>query len=105
MSAKSAYPLRKRPDAASFAAAWDDAARLGLNDACCLAIERAIEGVVEPVFFGDRQVGERRRFNDRLLMAALRNAGPPPSPAASAAAFQAALEALCPTLASVETPN
>ena len=36
------------------------------------AYERAIEGVEEPVFWRGEQVGTRRRYNDRLLMALLR---------------------------------
>ena len=41
----------------------------------------------------------------RLLMAAIRHLGPPPSHAATAAMLTAALEALCPTPTRVETPN
>ena len=105
MSPKSAYALRKRPDAASFAAAWDEAARRGLDDSYALAIDRAVDGVVEPVFRRGQQVGGRRRYNDRLLMAAIRRLGPPPSPAETSAALKATLDALCPTPARVETTN
>ena len=105
MSPKSAYALRKRDNAASFAAAWDEAARRGGNEAAALAIDRAVDGVVEPVFRRGRQVGEQRRYNDRLLMAAIRHLGPPSSPAETAAMLKVALEALCPTPARIETPN
>ncbi|WP_375428684.1 hypothetical protein [uncultured Sphingomonas sp.] len=105
MSPKSAYALRLRPGAASFAAAWDETARRGLDTAGALAIERAIDGVVEPVFRRGRQVGEQRRYNDRLLMAALRRMGPPPSPADATAAFEAALAALGPVPDHVETAD
>lgn len=105
MSPKSAYALRNRPGAESFAAAWDGAARTGIAAAGALAIERAIDGVVQPVFHRGRHVGERRCYNDRLLMAALRNAGPPPCPVDAAAAFAAALAALDDVADPAETPN
>jgi hypothetical protein len=35
------------------------------------AIERAIDGVEEPVFWQGAQVGTRRRYNDKLTMALL----------------------------------
>jgi hypothetical protein len=71
MSPKSAYALRKRPGAESFAAAWDDAVGLGRWIAEATAIHRAVPGEVRPVFHRGRLVGERRVYNDRLLIAAL----------------------------------
>lgn len=76
MSAKSAYALRARAGAESFAAAWDEAIRDGRMNTDLAAIHRAIEGVMQPVFYRGRQVGERRVYNDRLLIAALRTHGP-----------------------------
>lgn len=73
MTPKSAYRLRARGDAASFAAAWDVAVDQGRTFATDTAIERAMEGVAEPVFRGGLQVGERRRYDNRLLIAALRH--------------------------------
>ena len=73
MTPKSAYRLRARADAASFAAAWDVAADQGHAVAADTAITRAMHGVVEPVFYHGLQVGERRRYDNRLLIAALRN--------------------------------
>jgi hypothetical protein len=73
MSAKSAYALRKRAGAdSSFAAAWDLAAELGRGQALDLSIERALEGEVIPVFYGGRQIGRKTRYDNRLLIAALR---------------------------------
>lgn len=72
MSAKSAYALRKRSGAESFAAAWDDAVDIGRFRGEAVAIDRAINGYLEPVFRQGRKVGERRRFNDRLLIAVVR---------------------------------
>lgn len=94
MTPKSAYALRNRPDAGAFAAAWDEAAERGLGASCSLAIERAIDGVMQPVYRRGRQVGMRRAYNDRLLMAALRQQGPAPSLEDVASSFAAALAAL-----------
>ena len=71
MSAKSAYALRKRPGAESFAEAWEEAVGNGLFMAEFAAIRRAVEGELQPVFYRGRKVGERRVYNDRLLIAVL----------------------------------
>ena len=77
MSPKSAYALLKRAgEGSGFARAWDAALREGLGKACDKAIERAIDGVAVPIFYRGRQVGEHRRYNDRLLIAALRHFHP-----------------------------
>ncbi len=76
MSAASAYALRKRPDAGSFAAAWDEAVRGALADLARIAYDRAVNGTVEPIFRGNRQIGAKRVHHDRLLMAALRSLHP-----------------------------
>jgi hypothetical protein len=75
-SAKSAYALRKRPGAVGFAAAWDRALAIGRDEAGALAIDRAIHGVAEPVFYGGRQIGVRHVYDHRLLGAAIRALGP-----------------------------
>ena len=72
MSPKSAYALRRRTDAQSFAAAWDAALIEGQARARSTAIERALYGVATPIFYGGRQIGERRSFDNALLIAALR---------------------------------
>lgn len=69
---KSAYALRKRPDAASFAAAWEAALAEGQSRALDTSIDRALHGERRPVFYKGKQVGERVRYNDGLLIAALR---------------------------------
>jgi hypothetical protein len=74
MSPKSAYALLKRAgEESGFARAWDAARLEGRRKACDKAIERAIDGVAVPVFYRGRQIGEHRRYNDRLLIAALRH--------------------------------
>lgn len=71
-SPKSAYALRRRADAASFAAAWEAALAEGQSRALDNAIGRALDGERTPIFYKGRQVGERVRYNDGLLIAALR---------------------------------
>lgn len=55
----------------SFAEAWELAIEIGHDSARSDALDRAINGTVTPVFYGGRQVGERRIYHDALLMAAL----------------------------------
>lgn len=73
MSAKSAYRLRARAgDDSGFARAWNAALERSYQDALTVALDRGIEGVKVPVFYGGRQIGEYRRYDDRLTLAALR---------------------------------
>jgi hypothetical protein len=68
MTKQSAYALRRRAPNSMFAFAWDAALKIAqpmLHDA---AIERALEGVAIPIFYHGEQVGERRVYNDKLLM-------------------------------------
>ncbi len=73
MSTEGAYHLRRQPGAESFAAAWADALDHGVQSLTDLAIDRAREGTPVPIFWKGEQVGERRRYNDRLLMFILRH--------------------------------
>jgi hypothetical protein len=79
MSKQSAYNLRNRPGAESFAAAWDIALAIGYADAFDKALERATTGITTPRFYKGKQVGTRHRFDYRLAMAAL-NGMPPNAP-------------------------
>ncbi|MBV9840184.1 MAG: hypothetical protein JOY99_01395 [Sphingomonadaceae bacterium] len=76
MTAVGAYRLRKLPGAEGFAAAWAEAQALGVNKLSDIAFDRAINGVPVPVFYKGEQVGERRWYNDRLLMWTLRHHDP-----------------------------
>ena len=76
MSAKSAYLLRRRADAADFAAAWDAAQAEGRRHALSLAIERALHGTATPVFYRGRRIGERRTYHNRLLITAIQAIDP-----------------------------
>ncbi|URW74560.1 hypothetical protein M9980_08205 [Sphingomonas donggukensis] len=73
MSPEGAYYLRRQPGAESFAAAWEVALDHGVQSLADIAIERAREGVPVPVFWKGEQVGEKRWYNDRLLMFILRH--------------------------------
>ncbi|PXA86586.1 hypothetical protein DMC47_34635 [Nostoc sp. 3335mG] len=74
MSTVGAYLLRKGAGAEAFAAAWDDALALGTERLADIAYERAVYGVPVPVFHKGEQVGEKRWYNDRLLMWVMRHA-------------------------------
>lgn len=56
-----------RADHPDFAAAWEEAYSFGTSVFEDEARRRAVEGWNEPVFRGDGQVGEIRKFSDRLL--------------------------------------
>lgn len=71
MTRDSAYKLRKRKGAESFAAAWDMALNMGHDNASEHAITRAIDGYTVPYFYGGLMRGEVRRYDNRLLLAAL----------------------------------
>lgn len=73
MSMRSCYDLRSASDGANFAAAWDAAVRQATLQLADRLLERAIDGVEEPIF--DRKgnrVGARVKYNDRLGMFLLR---------------------------------
>lgn len=73
MSTVGAYYLRRQPGAESFRKAWLAALDLGVMRLEDVAMERALHGVEVPVFYQGEQCGERRSYNDRLLMFILRN--------------------------------
>lgn len=80
MSAVSAYKLRKREGAESFAAAWKQVEAEAREAALAYAIEHLINGTVSPRFYGGRYVGTAHRFDHRLALAALRAADAMPPP-------------------------
>jgi hypothetical protein len=73
MTPKSAYRLRSRADAASFAAVWDRAVDEGIAQTREAAFARAIHGERVPHYYGGRLVGTHVRFNDRLMLAVLKH--------------------------------
>lgn len=78
MGITSAYRLRARPGAESFAEAWDEALGQGRDRAWAIAVDRALNGVTVPRFYRGRQVGTIHRYDHRLIAAALM---PPREPA------------------------
>lgn len=103
MSTEGADHLRRQPGAEGFAAAWTAALDHGVQHLADLAIDRAMQGVPVPVFWKGEQVGERRRYNDRLLMFILKHhalgrygGGLLPAPRSQAEIEQEAAEN-CPT--------
>ena len=77
MSPTSAYNLRKRQGAESFAAAWDAALEQGRERAFQIVCDRALNGVTTPRFYRGRFVGMRHRYDYRGIMAALMPPAPP----------------------------
>ncbi len=76
MSQPGAYALRREDGAESFRAAWDAALDLGVRRIEDVVMDRALNGVEEPLYSYGKLVGTRRRYNDRLLMFILRNRAP-----------------------------
>jgi len=91
---ESAYRLRARKGATSFAAAWDLALGCGRSQAGDLAIERGLLGEVRPVFYRGRRCGEYLRHDNRLILAVINRLTPPPAPAAEEPDFETLLNAL-----------
>ena len=76
LSRQSAYALRMRTDAQGFRLAWDaaiDLAMRRLSDEC---LSRALNGEAQPIFFQGEQIGERRRYDNKLAMFLLRYRDP-----------------------------
>ena len=76
MAQRGVYELRRQPGAESFRAAWEAALAHGVQRIEDVAMDRALNGVPEPVYSYGKIVGTRIRHNDRLLMFMLRNRAP-----------------------------
>ena len=76
MSQGGAYYLRRQPTAESFRKAWAAALDLGVQRIEDVAMDRALNGVDEPLYSYGKLIGTRKRYNDRLLMFMLRNRAP-----------------------------
>lgn len=76
MSTFGAYYLRRQPGAEEFRAAWSAALDFGIQTLTDLAIDRVKHGTPVPIFWKGQQVGERRRYNDRLHMFILKHHQP-----------------------------
>lgn len=71
-SSRSAYDLRDKMGAESFAAAWEAAKFRGRECAQSVAIDRALHGEMVPTFRNGQFTGYKLIHNDRMLMAAIR---------------------------------
>ena len=80
MSEKAAWQLRHRSEDTPFHSAWERALEAGMGRLHSVAFERAIEGVPRPVFYGGKQIGEQRLYDNRLLLSLLGKAGRPFDP-------------------------
>lgn len=76
MSTVGAYYLRRQPGAEDFRTAWETALALGVQRVEDVVMDRALNGVEEPLYSYGKLVGTRTRYNDRLLMFILRNRAP-----------------------------
>lgn len=74
-TARSAYQLRQRPGADSFAAAWDWALEMGLDEARARAVALIQGGEERHTTRHGHMVTRRRMPDTRLVMAALRALG------------------------------
>lgn len=73
MSRDSAYKLRARLAGTPFDLAWEGALENGIRQVAHEAIDRAINGAVQPVYYKGEAVGERRVFNENLTRLILDN--------------------------------
>ena len=73
MSSSSAYRLRLHPDMTAFRSAWKAAMGACATTLRETAFDRAINGVMKPVYDNGMIVGREPVLNDRLLMFLLRH--------------------------------
>ncbi|WP_108810991.1 hypothetical protein [Sphingorhabdus sp. Alg231-15] len=66
MSRDSAYKLRARLAGTPFDLAWEAALENAIRQVTHEAIDRAINGVAQPIFWKGEQIGEKRIFNENL---------------------------------------
>jgi hypothetical protein len=66
VSRSTAYRVRATDD--EFAEAWEDAIDEAVDALEGEAHRRAVEGTLEPVYQGGKQVGEIRKYSDTLLI-------------------------------------
>lgn len=76
MSRHSAYRLRMRVDAQQFRLAWDAALDLAIRRLSDECYSRALSGEAIPHFYKGEQVGEHRRYDNRLAIFLLRYRDP-----------------------------
>jgi hypothetical protein len=80
MGVTSAYNLRRRKGAESFAAAWSVVEEAAREEALERVMEAARHGTIHLRFYAGRFVGTAHRYDHRTSVAALRAAFAVPSP-------------------------
>lgn len=65
-SVSGVYQLRRRDSA--FAAAWDEALEVALDQIEAAVLDRVVNGVEKDVFYGGKHCGTTRLFSDALAM-------------------------------------
>ena len=73
MTRQTAYRLRARLIGQPFDHAWEAALEFGLQQLHNEALDRAMNGVPVPIYYGGEQVGERRHYNETLTRFLLDN--------------------------------
>ena len=63
MTPESAYLLRRHPEAGTFRKAWEAALDIGMQRVEDVAMDRALNGVQEPVYSYGKIVGTRTIYN------------------------------------------
>lgn len=76
VSRSAAYALRVRPEAQQFRMAWDAALDLGIRRLADACFALAMHGEPIPHYYQGEQVGEHRRYDNRLAMFLLRYRDP-----------------------------
>ena len=74
MGVTSAYNLRRRVGAESFAAAWDQVENAARDRALAYVIEHVLNGETLPRFYRGRYVGTIHRVDRKVMLAAVRAA-------------------------------
>lgn len=72
MGVTSAYNLRRRAGAESFAEAWDIVETAARDLALAFVIDQATHGTTRPRFYRGRYVGQVHSYETRMALAALR---------------------------------
>lgn len=62
------WAYAQRDEDPEFAATWDEALEMGVDEAQGELHRRAVKGVLEPVFYQGEEVGHIRRYSDTLLI-------------------------------------
>ena len=79
-SRQSSYRLRSKLKGKPFDLAWEVAFHHSYDVLAHAALDRALNGVEVPVYFGGEQVGSYRRFDERLTVALLARYSPGGNP-------------------------